>query len=93
MNGQFKILTTLKIKDRGLALIGRIVKGHIKKGNKLIFYTEELKIEKEIIALEFVDHIAKKESYIGLFFGHKNEIEKEAFSELIIKEQIAEVRK
>lgn len=76
---KFEILDSFKITGRGLVARGNIIEGKVKIGAYLTINTGTTNVLLRISAVEMIDKISTRESWVGLMFVYNSKKEQEEF--------------
>ena len=71
--------------------MGQILDGRVKIGNYVTFTHDDKQHKFEISGVEMADKISTREYWVGLTLVFSDELQKEEFQHLKLKEQIVDV--
>lgn len=89
--GKFEILDSFKITGRGLVARGNIIEGKVKIGASLTINTGTTNVLLRISAVEMMDKISTRESWVGLMFVYNNKKEQDEFENIKLPSQTVEL--
>lgn len=89
--GKFEILDSIKITGRGLVARGNIIEGKVKIGAYLTINTGTTNIILRISAVEMMDKISTRESWVGLMFVYNSKKEQDEFENIKLPIQTIDI--
>lgn len=89
--GKFEILDSFKITGKGLVARGNIIEGKIKIGAYLTINTGTTNVFRRISAVEMIDNISTRESWIGLMFFYSSKKEQDEFENIKLQAQTVDI--
>ena len=90
--GIFKIENSFKLTGRGLVALGRIVEGIVRIGAYTNFEVGNERVNMQISGVEMADINRKKGEYaVGLTFVYRDEMQRNEFETMKLKEQLIDI--
>lgn len=89
--GKFEIVNSFKITGRGLVARGNIIEGKVKIGAYLTINTGTTNVLLRISAVEMIDKISTRESWVGLMFVYNSKKEQDEFENIKLLSQTVDI--
>jgi translation elongation factor EF-Tu-like GTPase len=90
--GTFKIESSFKLTGRGLIALGQIVEGIVRIGAYTNLEIGNKRLNMQISGVEMADIKREKGEYaVGLTFVYKDEMQREEFKTMKLKEQLIDI--
>ena len=90
--GTFKIKSSFKLTGRGLVALGQIVEGIVRIGAYTNFEVGNERVNMQISGVEMADINREKGEYaVGLTFVYRDEMQRNEFETMKLKEQLIDI--
>jgi len=90
--GTFKIESSFNLTGRGLVALGQIVEGIVRTGAYTNFEVGNERVNMQISGVEIADiNREKGESAVGLTFVYRDELQRNEFETIKLKEQLIDI--